>query len=252
MADTVRTLSALQTLLADNTSGDISAQDIRDFLVSAWTPEWIQYLQHRMPGETAHTDDDFFDDATITGTEVTPSGTVTWTEKYGVLSVKAASMTSTDISAIVKPLTPSSAPVTIETSTRAVLTPNNNSGVLLGFSTGATASSNIAGYEYFYGGSSSPWAPTTGTFTARSTGTLKTGFRDGLTDRVYVRVIWTGTNAFEIAVSIDGVSWAKMGIADLSTTLTPTHFFVAVEQSASEEQVRMFDYLRVYESDLSV
>lgn len=35
MADTERTLSALQTLLADNTSGAISAQDLRDFLVSA-------------------------------------------------------------------------------------------------------------------------------------------------------------------------------------------------------------------------
>lgn len=34
MADTVRTRSALLTLLADNTSGAISPQDIRDFLVS--------------------------------------------------------------------------------------------------------------------------------------------------------------------------------------------------------------------------
>lgn len=35
MADTPRSLSALQALLADNTSGDISPQDIRDFLVSS-------------------------------------------------------------------------------------------------------------------------------------------------------------------------------------------------------------------------
>lgn len=34
MPDTRRSLSALQTLLADNTSGDISAQDARDVLVS--------------------------------------------------------------------------------------------------------------------------------------------------------------------------------------------------------------------------
>lgn len=34
MTDTLRTLSALQTLLADNTSGLISAQDVRDMLVS--------------------------------------------------------------------------------------------------------------------------------------------------------------------------------------------------------------------------
>ncbi len=35
MVDTVRTLAALQALLADNTAGDISAQDLRDFLVSS-------------------------------------------------------------------------------------------------------------------------------------------------------------------------------------------------------------------------
>lgn len=34
MPDTPRTLAALEALLADNTAGDISAQDIRDFLVS--------------------------------------------------------------------------------------------------------------------------------------------------------------------------------------------------------------------------
>lgn len=35
MPDTIRTRSALQTLLGDNTAGDISAQDLRDLLVSA-------------------------------------------------------------------------------------------------------------------------------------------------------------------------------------------------------------------------
>ena len=35
MADTVRTLSALQALLPDNTSKAISAQDLRDVLISA-------------------------------------------------------------------------------------------------------------------------------------------------------------------------------------------------------------------------
>jgi hypothetical protein len=35
MPDIARTRSALQALFADNTAGDISAQDLRDFLVSA-------------------------------------------------------------------------------------------------------------------------------------------------------------------------------------------------------------------------
>lgn len=41
MADTTRSLAALQTLLADNVAGDISAQDARDFLVSAYKPQAI-------------------------------------------------------------------------------------------------------------------------------------------------------------------------------------------------------------------
>lgn len=36
MADTVRTLAQLQALLADNNSGNISAQDLRDFLVTSF------------------------------------------------------------------------------------------------------------------------------------------------------------------------------------------------------------------------
>lgn len=38
MVDTVRTVAQLQALLADNVSGDISPQDIRDFLVSCAPP----------------------------------------------------------------------------------------------------------------------------------------------------------------------------------------------------------------------
>lgn len=34
MEDEIRTIAALQTLLADNSSGDISAQDVRDMLVT--------------------------------------------------------------------------------------------------------------------------------------------------------------------------------------------------------------------------
>lgn len=36
MADTKRTLTELQTLFADNTTAQISAQDLRDFLVSVF------------------------------------------------------------------------------------------------------------------------------------------------------------------------------------------------------------------------
>jgi len=41
MADTPRTRAALQALFADNNSGDISAQDLRDFLVTALPAEFV-------------------------------------------------------------------------------------------------------------------------------------------------------------------------------------------------------------------
>ena len=45
MVDTVRTLAALQTLLADNTAQDISPQDMRDFLVSVYpqVDDWTDF-----------------------------------------------------------------------------------------------------------------------------------------------------------------------------------------------------------------
>lgn len=44
MADTIRSIAALQTLLADNNSGDISPQDLRDMLVSLAAPSgWADY-----------------------------------------------------------------------------------------------------------------------------------------------------------------------------------------------------------------
>lgn len=43
MVDTVRTVSAALALLADNTTGDISPQDLRDAIVSAPATGWAQY-----------------------------------------------------------------------------------------------------------------------------------------------------------------------------------------------------------------
>ena len=45
MADTSRTLSALQTLLADNTAGAISPQDLRDMLLSLSSGYGMIYVQ---------------------------------------------------------------------------------------------------------------------------------------------------------------------------------------------------------------
>jgi len=53
MADTIRTLSALQTLLADNTTQEISPQDIRDMLVSLGPTHGSMHIS--TPAETTIT-----------------------------------------------------------------------------------------------------------------------------------------------------------------------------------------------------
>jgi hypothetical protein len=58
MADTQRTRAAILTLLADNVTGQISAQDLRDFVVTAMQPEfvnandfWAQPLEANLTSE---------------------------------------------------------------------------------------------------------------------------------------------------------------------------------------------------------
>lgn len=51
MADTVRDQAAILALLADNTSGSISAQDIRDAVVTLWSHGWITLEQYGAAGD---------------------------------------------------------------------------------------------------------------------------------------------------------------------------------------------------------
>jgi len=44
MSDTTRTLTALQSILGDNVSGDVSPQDLRDFLVSVKASKQISVI----------------------------------------------------------------------------------------------------------------------------------------------------------------------------------------------------------------
>lgn len=69
MADTQRTQTALAALLADNTAGDISAQDVRDFLLS--TKPSIGELYFSSPAATTITVADTFYKAAGTTTSGT-------------------------------------------------------------------------------------------------------------------------------------------------------------------------------------
>jgi len=115
MVDTPRTVTALQTLFADNTNGDISPQDLRDFLVSVmgrtkyvWLAPGIFIAATGSParavvGDTATTEDKMdgwaFDAAAaeaITTTLVLPAE---W--NAGVITVKFyVSPTNTDTGSV--------------------------------------------------------------------------------------------------------------------------------------------------------
>lgn len=71
MADTVRSLSDLQTLLADNSARAISAQDLRDFLVSVSPAHGTMYMT--TPAETSISGVDTW--TKVAGTTTLLSGT---------------------------------------------------------------------------------------------------------------------------------------------------------------------------------
>lgn len=58
MTDTWRSLSSLQTLLADNTSGAISAQDLRDMLVSVYPTVRVKDADETVNNSNTLQDDD--------------------------------------------------------------------------------------------------------------------------------------------------------------------------------------------------
>ena len=156
MVETVKTQAALLAQMADG--GDNTAEEVRDNIVSGWTPGWVRYLDHRLPDETAHDDDVFFDQgapaSASSGTAVTGAGSASWTEGYGRLSVESSNQGSfmPEVAARVFSLTPNSAPVTIETRWSVMANAgddNNEPAVFVGFSDGATTGSSIAAlYTY--------------------------------------------------------------------------------------------------------
>lgn len=259
MVDTVRTLADLQTLLADNTNGDISAQDLRDFLVSTAIGGEAAYLDHRLPGETAHTDDLFFKGSDLAaGTVVTPTGgspTYDQSESMGKLSLRLADGdTVNDLYGVAWSLTPSSSPVTIET--RVTLTPGSLTtqayGFSVGFADGNTASDNVAGFLLRKESTGLETWDVAGTY---DSATLGSGLNQHYTQGdvgLYVRVGWTAANTFVCNFSYDGVLYTAGTFSSHSRTITPTHFYVAVAMNQVEPGMAAFDYIRVYESDETV
>jgi hypothetical protein len=86
MVDTSRTLAAILALINDNTSGDISAQDMRDAIVSITSAldgsGFVPYYQPDAIPNSAHANDDEFRDGSLGGswTDWDPGSISTTTE----------------------------------------------------------------------------------------------------------------------------------------------------------------------------
>lgn len=229
MVDTVRTYADLLGLLADNTTGDISPQDARDVLLTTLVtfpdiPATLNAANVYWTGSDA-----------AAMTEVTVTGAQTISERVGRLGVAFSNQTSGDTSALLKAHTFSvgdSFAVPIR------LLANNATNVYGGiiFTDGTTSTSNgvSAHLSWVAGENTIRLYTRAGTLTAFTTVSTVRNLKPA--SPVWVRLTYVAANTWGKQVSVDGLTWSTMGIADLSSTMTPTHVGLAwsTDGSATE------------------
>lgn len=191
---------------------------------------------------------DHFDDETLDAawTQVTPTGTVTWTEGNDVLSGKYVSQTASDCAGLVKTIGALSYPLVLTTAIRLLGLPNNNYAGLL-FSNGTTTASTIV-WAVAYLDTSYGFNHTFRTGTFASVGsTIITDRRPILLGGwLYQRLIWRATNLWSYEISPDGVSWTEYANGNETIAMTPTHFGVGVSAWGSAfSQIATFEYFNV-------
>lgn len=220
------------------------------------TPEWVEYLNQRMPGETAHVDDQFFHGPTHGGTEVTASGSVTWQTRYGVLSGNPTNQSANDMAAVVWPLTSAAAPMTIET--RGMILAKADANPMLGllFANGTSTGDSISAVSLYMSNNAAVTVLATfsGTYTTATVSNVISDM-DAAAPLIpfYMRLVWTAANTWAWALSYDGLSWTDFNSSTFAVTLTPTHFGVwATSWAQPYPAPATFDYVRVYDADLSV
>lgn len=200
MVETVKTRAALLAEMADG--GDNTAEEVRNGIVSMWTPDWVRHLNHRLPDETPHTDDDFFtSDTSADYTEITPTGTADWGISNGLLGAIVDDQATGDVAGFLKEITSASAPMTIEARITAWVPWVDNPHFGIVFTDGVAATSNLAGVGLLGSDASGQaggvfW--TSGTFTVGSTGTALTFAQGHGQFTVYLRVIWKSANTWQI------------------------------------------------------
>jgi hypothetical protein len=214
------------------------------------TPGNIRALDHRLSYETPSPNDDFFEDGDFSAWTIqTVSGTATWVEADGILSVNFFNQTAGDVAAALLPLTSPSSPVTLEVAISAVTPIVDFYSFGVGFADGTATGDDIALLRLVTGSTASArdvFFQSAGTLTDYTGGVNNqlTDFRvtGGL---IYMRIVWTTTNTFETQFSSNGQNWQNVGSA-FTRTMTPTHavLFVSAQGGGAEGGVASFHYLR--------
>ena len=228
---------------------------------SSSVPEWVAYLAERQSDETPHTDDDFFaSDSSADYTEQTVSGTGLWTIGRGVLSCVFDTQTAGDLSAYLKSITSASAPMTIETRMTTFVPTQDFITAGIFFTDGtATGSKSVGiattGSDGNFQAGSVGWASGTLTsFNGSEAAMTPAAFGfNGQMAQLYMRAIWKSANTWQFSMGWDSNAWLNNGLVNVSYTMTPTDIGFGVStRGHTSEFAATFDYLRVYDSDLSV
>lgn len=191
--------------------------------------------------------DEFTGSSPPAWSQVTPSGSATFTEGNGVLGVQTSGQSSAHLVGFTKAITISQGGF-IETSVRLWGFNNSNSNPLLAglvLSDGTAAGSNVVYCGTMSVGPSLIFAP--GTYNAaNSLGAGALHALNGSIDRLYYRLIWQAANTFRVNVSLNGTSWQTMAIADVAKTMTPTQMGVCCSDWAGAlgGGLAIFDYFR--------
>ena len=208
-----------------------------------------RWLDVRLDRQWATYDDEFSGDLDTAWTEITPTGSIVWTQQNGVLSVTAESQATSDVCALVKsfPVLPV---YTLETAVR-LFSNRDSTTIGLILTDGTTVTSNAVAC----------WLESTSTagdvVVRQRSGTPTDMTSDDTNTSIvhhgpwlHMRLRWKTINVFEAEFSSDGVSWASMNWPDIALTFTPTYaglLFSSWGDSIVESKVGTYEFFRAYQ-----
>lgn len=224
MPDTARTLAALLALYADNTSGDISPQDLRDGFASLWT-----FDPDALPA-SPHANDDEFRDGSIGGawTDWDPASVYANSEDTFGLRILSSAGSLAGGGVFRDVPVSSDWTLTTKVSLTRDQTPNTFAGIFLAEDlTASPSTGDLRTLMTTYGGSGprlevDSWTAH-GSF---GSGLANTNAVDAIAHGVYLRIAKTSTT-YRFMWSVDGVGWLTL-YSTTSLGITPVKAGLAV------------------------